>query len=253
MYSDSVLLNSVDLVVEQILDMAGIENPPVDALELSKYLGISVLLDSSQSNRGRQKEISGHPVILIRPEDRPERIQWTVAHEIGEIIAHRIYENDPDLFDDSLHRMRENISNLVACRLLVPEKWFRNDCSSVQFDLFELKKQYQTASHEIIANRFYEMDHQLIVSIYDQGNLTRRNWYHSGLPPAPGLFENRVREECHQKSLPIHREKSGFEITCWPVHEGEWKREILCTRFPDESYEMELSELFQDENVQIPI
>ncbi len=241
-YQERRLLDSVDNLVERLLDSASITVPPINCLTLSKLLGISVLWDNNLEGRGRQKQISGQPTILVKPDDRPERIQWAIAHEIGEIIIHQIYENDPELFDNSISRSREQLANLVACRLLVPQIWFSRDCIEVEFDLFELKKRYQTASHEVIANRFPDQNPFMVITIFDQGIKTRRS-SHSSFPNVPlSPVEYDLWHKSHQKNLPVYKKKSGIEIFCWPIHENEWEREILCTKFTESFFETDFSE-----------
>ncbi len=231
--TEASLIHSIDFIIEQILELASINSPPIDALSLADLLGVSVLIDATLKGRGRQKQISGQPTILIKPDDRPERIQWAVAHEIGEIIAHRIYENEPEIFDFSMSLRREQISNLVAGRLLVPEKWFSHDCLEVDYDLFELKKRYTTASHELIAGRFPDQNHSIVITVFDQGEFTRRNSHFSMNPLSLNEYELEIWRETHVGCLPIRKKKPEMELACWPVHEPGWKREILCTTFSE--------------------
>src|SRR5947209_19586701 len=79
------VVGTVDRMVEELLEAAGIDKPPVDAIVLAqKHLAMVVCLDRTQHQRGRAQRASGRKQIFLRPEPTEERHQWTVAHEIGE-------------------------------------------------------------------------------------------------------------------------------------------------------------------------
>src|SRR5438270_11389031 len=79
------VLATVDRMVEELLDGAGVPGPPVDAIALAqRHLGMIVCLDRRQPQRGRVQRAGGRPQIFLKPEPTEERHQWTVAHEIGE-------------------------------------------------------------------------------------------------------------------------------------------------------------------------
>src|SRR6266568_2860430 len=76
---------TVDKMVEELLDAAQLTQPPVDTIALAqRHLGMVVVLDQRQPQRGRAQRTLGKKQIYLRPEPREERHQWTVAHEIGE-------------------------------------------------------------------------------------------------------------------------------------------------------------------------
>src|SRR2546429_1115142 len=82
--SKDEVLQAIDRVVKNLLDQAGIQEPPVDAIVLAqKHLGMDVCLDSRQPQRGRAQRSAGQKQIFLRPEPTVERHQWTVAHEIS--------------------------------------------------------------------------------------------------------------------------------------------------------------------------
>ena len=88
-------VGTIDRAVEELLQAAGINAPPVDAIALAqRHLGMVVCLDRRQPQRGRAQRSAGKPQIYLRPEPIEERHQWTVAHEIGEhlkpALLHRL-------------------------------------------------------------------------------------------------------------------------------------------------------------------
>src|SRR5438876_9488813 len=79
------VLRGVDRYVGELLEAAGVNEPPVDAIALAQgQLGMLICLDQKQPQRGRAQRVGGKKQIYLRPEPTEERHQWTVAHEIGE-------------------------------------------------------------------------------------------------------------------------------------------------------------------------
>jgi hypothetical protein len=228
------LAAGLDCVVEEILEEAGVFEPPVDALAIARTLGVAVALDDRQEGRARYVRLgerwSGRPraTILLRPEPRFERRHWAVAHEIGEHIAHRVFARwgaDPA---DSPANAREQAANSLASRLLLPTKWFAADAGACDWDLFALKGRYGTASHELIARRMLEFPPVVVVSVFDQGRISfRRGNVPGRVPPLPVEMEcwRKVHEHCRPQ-----RTRGDFcQVQGWPIHEEGWEREILRT------------------------
>src|SRR4029077_10996833 len=140
------VVEAVDRAVAELLQSAGMEAPPVDAIVLAqRHLGMSVCLDRRQQQRGRAQRAAGRKQIFLRPEPTEERHQWTVAHEIGEhlkpALLHRL-----GLEPGQTKAMAgESLANLFAYRLLVPECWFRSDARDLEYHLPKLKAKYATS------------------------------------------------------------------------------------------------------------
>jgi hypothetical protein len=112
-------------------------------------------------------------------------------------------------------------------------------CSDLEWDLNELKARYATASNEMIARRMLEMPPPVIVTLFDQG---KRQWRKSNrhfrtppmTPPEVDAWkvahETAAAARCEQAELP-----QGIEdVRAWPVHEPQWRREIVRTALADE-------------------
>src|SRR5207244_635138 len=67
---------TVDRLVDDLLDRAGIAQPPVDAIALAQqHLGMVVCLDKRQAQRGRAQRAGSRAQIYLRPEPSEERHQ----------------------------------------------------------------------------------------------------------------------------------------------------------------------------------
>jgi len=224
---------SLDEVAVEVLDEAGIDGPPVDALTIARRLGITIACDERQRGRARYVRLGdargrkSRPTILLRPEPRWERRQWAVAHEIGEHVAHRVFGRlsvDPR---ETAADAREKTATHLASRILLPGPWFRVDGPACAWDLLGLKSRYTTASHELIARRMLDLQPPVIVTIFDHGRVYFRGSNVFGRVPPPSSGEMACWRTVHTRGDP-HQASDGLRtVQAWPVHEPGWKREIL--------------------------
>jgi hypothetical protein len=218
----------VDRLVAELLEAAGVAGPPVDAIDLAqRHLGMIVCLDHDQPQRGRAQRAGGKRHIYLRPEPTPERHQWTVAHEIGEHFKSALLERlsvDPH---QTAPMAGESLANLFAYRLLTPVRWFAADAPASGYDVLTLKQQYGTASHEVVAWRLLDLPEPCIITIVDNGRISRRRsnaWpIRRELSPA----EKKCQRHVNQHGQPMVVSEGGWTVQGWPVHRQEWKREIM--------------------------
>jgi len=232
---------TLDAVIEDLLATAMVYSPPVDTLHLARRLGLNVVVDALQAGRARlvalqHRRTLRQETIVVRPEPRPERLQWAVAHEIGEAHAATIFQTlslDPgELPLDA----RERLANRFASHLLLPTAWFLADARQLHADLFALKQKYTTASHELIARRMLDIAEPQIVTVIDNGQVT---WRESNLPgQAPPLLP--LEQSCRQAAQPtgtaVISEDFFATVQTWQIQEPNWHREILRTHLHSEDF-----------------
>jgi hypothetical protein len=238
----SQTLDEIAAELMTVLDEAG---PPVDALALARGLGMDVAWDARQAHCGRLVRLRGyaqpasHGSILLRPEERPERLQWAIAHEIDETSAVRVFERlnvDPR---EAPAGSREAVANQLASRVLLPRRWFLEAAASGGWDLIALKKRFSTASHELIARRMLDFAPPVIVTICDHGRPTFRRSNLGRRIPRLVPLESAVWREAHENARPASESDAYCRVQAWPVHEAHWKREILRTLwYADEELEI---------------
>lgn len=229
------LAATLDATALEILADAAIGHPPVDAFRVAEALEITVALDDHQQGRARLVRLAdyrgrdSHATILLRPEARSERRQWALAHELGECFAWRVFSAlgvDPR---ETPVGSREAVANQLAGRLLLPRAWLAEDGPTLDWDLFALKNIYATASHELIARRMLDFSAPIIVTIFDHARVTMRRANVRGrVPPSSGL-ERECWEESRRTNGTCELREGLRRIRAWPVHEPDWKREILRT------------------------
>ena len=219
---------TVDRMVEELLRGANIQQPPVDSIALAQgHLGMVICMDKRQAQRGRAQRAAGKKQIYLRPEPREERHQWTVAHEIGEYIKSDLLTRLGMEPGQTRAMAGESLANLFAYRLLVPTCWFADDAPACDYDLLALKEKYATSSHEVLAWRFLDLPEPCIVTILDNEAITRRrsnSWpIKRQLEPA----EEKCQQYVHHYSRARRVQENGWTVQGWPVHQIDWKREIL--------------------------
>lgn len=222
--------SACDELVVELLERARLYVPPVDALAVAEALDFMVIFDAAQAGRARTKRCAGNQVICLKPDDRPERQQWAVAHEIGEALLHRL-AGGQEWTSETHGRAapREQAANEFAARLLLPSDWFLTDAARLDGDLFELKARYRTASHELILTNLLRLPALSLVTVFDHGRVTRRKG-NGQLPPPPLLpLERRVVEHVHRTGRPWKQFADGLRVQGWAVHEPGWPRELLRT------------------------
>ncbi|HMP57784.1 MAG TPA: ImmA/IrrE family metallo-endopeptidase [Gemmatales bacterium] len=229
--ADPGFLRRLDDAVADLLSDAGCTGPPVDAEWLAReHFRLHVCVDRRQPGRGRVQNLLGRAgQICLRAEDRPERRQWTVAHELAEHRRAWLRTACGLAPGELSPGTAEELANQFAQRLLVPTDWLRSALRDGEPDLLQLKKQFATASHEVIAFRLLDLGEPSIVTVLDHGHVTRRR----GRPwPAPRWLlpaEQECQRRVHLGSRPARLEGMGYVVDGWPIHELGWKREILRT------------------------
>ena len=236
---------ALDACAAEVLWEAEVVEPPVDAVLVAERLGLLITHNADLACRGRLVELSDprggvatQGTIVVGPAERPERLQWAVAHEIGESVAYRVFGALGVRGEEAAENTRECVANHLASCLLLPRDWFAADGERLLWDLFALKQRYATASHELIARRMLEMTVPIVVTLFDQGQVRWRKSNTGGRPPELTREESQIWKVAHEAGticqLDCDPEKCGLEsATAWPVHEPDWRREIVRSRIAD--------------------
>jgi Zn-dependent peptidase ImmA (M78 family) len=225
---------TVDRAVDELLDAAGVLGPPVDAIALAqRHLGMIVCIDRRQPQRGRAQRAAGRKQIFLRPEPNEERHQWTVAHEIGEHVKADLLRRLGVEPQQTRAMSGESLANLFAYRLLVPTRWLTADAPALDYDVLELKQRYRTSSHEVVAWRLLDLPEPCVITIVDNEHVSRRRsnaWRVTRRLEPP---EEECQRYVHYYSRPRVVRADGWTVQGWPVHQTDWKREILRSVFEE--------------------
>src|SRR5437660_4022192 len=222
------VIAALDRFVTELLLEARIDGPPVDAIALAqRHLGMEICLDGRQQQRGRAQRAAGKKQIFLRPEPTEERHQWTVAHEIGEHLKPALLERLGIPPEETRAMTGESVANLFAHRLLVPTCWFAADAPAFDYDVLALKQRYRTSSHEVLALRFLDLPEPCIVTVVDNDHISRRRSNAWRVRKKLEAAEKQCQRYVNHYSRPHVVHEDGWTVQGWPVHQADWKREIL--------------------------
>jgi len=195
---------AVDRTVNELLESAHIDRPPVDAVALAAHLRLTLDLDPDFSAHQRQA---------------------AAAHAIGEHLRPELLQRLG--IDPNARRalMSESLPRLFTERLLIPSIWFKEDAADG--DLFALTKRYSTASPEMIAFRFLDLPEPCVVSVVEDDQVWRRK--SNGVRVRKKLEPPEV--ECvrlvsrHSEAQVVRR--GGWTVQGWPISSGGRLRVLL--------------------------
>lgn len=230
---NSEIARHIDTFVANLLESLVLTAPPFDPGTAARRLGFEVLTDRSHEGRGRHVRVAGRTVLLVKPEERSERSAWTLAHELGEALMPELVERFGCQATIVEGRSRETVANLFATRFLLPHDPFRDGMEELDGELPALKRRFSNASHELVAVRMLDFSPNGIVSIFDQGRLTRRVAAR-GRPPGRLAEPERRCREVVRSIRGAHRcDDDGWVVRGWAVDEPGWEREILVSQAPE--------------------
>ena len=214
----------LDRVVGDLLAKCGIKHPPVDPKKIADKLGLVYSEADLEGRRGQSYRRQGRQHVDVHRRDRPERINFALAHEIVELELKKVL-GDPR----ECHRR----ASLGASFLLMPARWFREECLNTEFDIRELKKLFSTASWEAIALRTLNFS-EAIITILDEGRVTRRkSSYPFYVPRKLSEEEAEVSERVFRTGKYERKPFSSCEVVGYPVFEEDHRRVILRTTFDE--------------------
>jgi len=214
----------VEDIVEQLLSDCGVTAPPIDVRAMAKKKGLALGESLLEGRRGQNFRFRGRKYVEIESRDRHVRQNFTIAHEILEVEFESI---------TSTAREKHKLATLGAPLLLMPSKWFNPACSEHNFDLFQVKPIFDTASYEAVALRMLQVE-PAVVTVYDNGKITnRKTSYDFHVPrklfPAEADSVNQVL----QSGCKTVVSDDAIETAAYPVFENSFKRIILRTTFDE--------------------
>jgi hypothetical protein len=197
-----------------------VTGPPVDAAALARHLGLVIDLERSPRGRGRRQ-------ILVRPEPTEERRQAMIAHEIGQHFKPQLLRRLGIAPGEKVGLTGESLPNLFAQRLLVPTPWLAEEARASDHDLLALKARFPSAGHEMIAWRLLDLPGPCVITIVDNDEVQRRRGNAWRAPRHLSPVERECQRYVHHYSRPQVVDRAGWRVQGWPIHEADWKREVL--------------------------
>lgn len=224
----------LDDVAAELLEAAKWKGHAVDAVHVARRLGLTVARDRKLCGRARYVRLSAgrgrlRGAIFVGEADRPERLQWAVAHELGEYAVHRVFTRAEIAPYAEQPALREQLANELARRILLPRRAFEEIGCDCNWDLGALKRTFIAASHELIARRMLDLPPPVVLTVFDHGRIHWRRGNRAMRRNEPHQRERALMRLAHQSGTYQEQNADDLFIRAWPVHEPGWKREILRT------------------------
>ena len=197
----------------------------IDIRKKADEMGVVIVEKESIPNaKGASFRKNGIWHIMIDSTETEERKNFTIAHELAEIMLYDV----EDLTIDEKHKK----ANFIAAEFLMPEEEFKKDVYN--YDLYELKKIYNGCSYEVIARRMLKFK-PIVLTIYDNKRKYLR--ISSDLISFPSVItdsEIKIVEECYNIKNKYEKFKDNLHISGYFVNDGRnVERVILLTEVLD--------------------
>lgn len=232
-FSAEELFEVIDRLVASLLEQAAVQSPPVDALYLAReHLGIPIVVQpaASISEHGAVRPFRRRPTdgrIILTADMTREQRQKAAAEGIATALAPEVCRKLGVPFEPRQWQFLSQLRTLFAPRLLVPTRMFRTAQRECQRDLMALHTVFSTASAEMIAMRWLDLDEPCVVTIVDDGVVA---WRRSNC----GVTGKRllaVEQECHDRitalEQPQRLRREGWTVRGWPLFRPLVRRIVL--------------------------
>lgn len=200
----------------------GWQGPPYNPIELSEILKLEIIPNDSVTDARTTSPKENHFKIEYNPFQNPNRINFSLAHE----IAHTLFS---DCEEEVRHREEERtfnwelefLCNIAASEILLPYASFSNEANSCELkieSLLEISKKYK-ASLESVFLRFTEVVDKpcgIMIGTFKSENSIEIDYY----KPSRNLSLN------VNKGYKVPNNSSAYEIKApgWTAREEEnWK------------------------------
>ncbi len=139
---------------------SGWEGPPFNVMQLANILGIDIIPNDSVHDARIIPLNKGHLQIQYNPFQKPTRINFSIAHEIGHTLFSDCEEDIRNReVNHNSDRQLERLCNIAASEIQLPYAVFSNDANNAPITiegLLELAKKYN-ASLESVLLRYAEV------------------------------------------------------------------------------------------------
>jgi hypothetical protein len=231
-FSQEELLEAVDRLVNGLLERAGVNEPPVSALEIAEtHLGIPIEVvepvEADERGRPRPRARPAGSGIFLTPDMTEEQRQKTAADGIARSLLPDIFRKLDLIPGTENKQFASQVRGLVVARLLVPNKLLRASLKECRYDLLAMKKSFATATMEMIALRLLDLDEPCVISIVDDGVVAIRRGNRFAASKKLEAPEQTCLDRVMELDLPCRVREGEWTVQGWPVPDRTFRRIIL--------------------------
>ena len=242
-FSLEELVDAIDRLVAGLLERAGANTPPVDALSVAEHhLGLPVevvepaeedesgrsgpAVRSTAGNRRPRSRSSGGGITLTT-DMSAEQQQRAAADGIARHLLPEIYRKVGVVPGSESKQFAAHVRTLTVARVLIPGRLLRTALRDCKYDVPELHKRFSTASMEAVAARLLDLDDPCVIAIVDDGVVASRRANRQPVNRTLEAAERECVDRVTELDLP-HRARIGeWTAWGWPVPNRPFRRIIL--------------------------
>ena len=230
-FSQEDLFDAIDRLVAALLERAGVNAPPVNALVIAEdHLGIPVeYVEPEEDERGRPKPASRRHGggIVLSPHMTDEQQHAAAAQGIARTLLEDLLRKLDIVPGTESKQAAAHFRGLIASRLLVPTRMFRTALRECKYDVPALHAVFPTASFEVVAMRLLDLDQPCVIAVVDDMVVAVRRG--NAMPASKKLEE--AEQEClrrvMEQDLPNTARTGGWTAHGWPVPNRPFRRVVL--------------------------
>jgi predicted transcriptional regulator len=231
-FSHEELLETVERLVNGLLERAGAAEPPVDALHLAEeHLGIPVEVvepaETDESGRRRPSPRRHGAGITLSPDMTAAQRQKAAADGIARSLLPDVLRRLGLPPGSENRQFATAVRGLLVPRLLIPTRQLRTALKSCKYDVPALQQLFSTATTEAVGLRLLDLDEPCVVSIVDDGVVAIRR----GNRFAVGRKLEPAEQQCHDRVAELespHRvRRAGWTVDGWFVPDRPFRRILL--------------------------
>jgi predicted transcriptional regulator len=237
-FSQDELFDTIDRLVNALLERAGVTEPPVDALHLAEeHLGIPVEVvepvEEDERGRPRPRPRPQGAGIFLSPDMGPEQQQKAAADGVARALMPDVLRRLGVAVGSESRQFATHLRGLIAARLLVPTRMLRGAASRCKYDLPALKRLFATATTEAVALRLLDLDEPCVIAVVDDGVVAQRRGNRSAETRKLTAAEQECVDRVTALDLPHRARRGGWTAQGWPVPDRPFRR-VIVRAVPDD-------------------
>ncbi len=237
-FSQEELIEAIDRLVHGLLERAGVNRPPVNALELAEHhLGIPVEVvepvEEDERGRPRPRTRQASAGIVLSTDMTEEQRQKAAAEGIARTLLPEVTRKLGLVAGSENRHFAVHVKGLLTARILVPSRLLRMALRECRHDLLALQKHFRTARAEMIALRLLDLDDPCVIAIVDDGVVALRRGNRMAATKKLEPAEQACLDQVMELDLPQRVRQGEWTVHGWPIPDRPFRR-IILRAVPDE-------------------
>lgn len=239
-FTTEELMEAIDRVVLQLLQEAGIDEPPVPTIDLLQHqFNYTIAFQEEEEDedphlaRYKRPPRKQSRQLMLNPAQSDEGQSVAAARACAREMLPGILKRLGVVQGSDNRSVQNSLVSLIAPRLLLPGRWFEKSSRRANYDLIRIHEEFSTATFEMIAVRLLDFEDPMIISIVDDGAIALRK--SNAFPVKRELVaaETDCLQKIQETEDPEKVRKDGWSVWGWPIPNGPFNR-IILRSVPDE-------------------